>query len=94
MGRASYPCSPRDDINPHVRCGITANGAQIPAARRGKDIARAPLISRLIPVTTQVKGRAPGQPMVRAARSDRLQGQQPRAGHSPDDLLLVANPGR
>src|ERR1035441_6382601 len=87
--RSGSPC---DDKNPHISGGITADGAQIPAARRGKNIARAPFISRLIPATTQVGIWAPGQPVVRAARADGLQGQRSRTGHPPDDLLLIANP--
>src|ERR1022692_4699491 len=49
--RSGSPCA---DKNPHISSGITADGVQIPAARRGKNIARAPFISRLIPATTQV----------------------------------------
>src|ERR1022692_1701357 len=86
--RSGSPC---DDKNPHISGGITADGAQVPAARRGKNIARAPFIARLIPVTTLVGVRAPGQPVVPAARADGLQGQQSRTGHPPDDLLLIAN---
>jgi hypothetical protein len=86
--------SPCADVNPHIGGGITADGPQIPAARRGKNIARAPFISRLIPATTRVGLWAPSEPVVHAARADGLQGQQSRTGHPPDDLLLIAHPGR
>ena len=41
--------SSRHDADPHTGCSVTADGAQIPAARCGKEAARVPFISGLVP---------------------------------------------
>src|SRR5262249_31594590 len=59
------------DADPHAGVDAAPVGVQIPAARRGEDIARAPLLARLVPVAPAVRFRAPYRPVPHAARADR-----------------------
>src|SRR5207247_7077629 len=83
-----------DDADPHVGVGAAPVGVQVPAAGRGEDIARAPLLARLVPVATAVRFRAPHRPVPHARRADRGERERPGAGHPPDDLLLVTDARR
>jgi hypothetical protein len=73
---------------------MRAYRAQIPAAWRGTDVASAPLLAGLTPAAAQVDIGAPDWPVTLTAGGDRLQRQQSRACHPPDDLLLITDPGR
>src|SRR6266487_4361471 len=50
-----------------VGAGAAPVGVQIPAAGRGDDIARAPLLAWLVPVAPAVRFRAPHRPVPHAA---------------------------
>jgi len=86
---------PADDTKPNVSRGPTTDCVQIPTARCGKEITRAPLVTWPVPVAAQVGRRTPNRLVVRTVWTDRLQGQrEPGTGHPPDDLFLIANPRR
>src|SRR5260370_20860364 len=83
----------RGDQKPHVRTRLAPDRAQIPATRDSEHVTGAPLVARFVPVAAEMESRSPGQLMARSVRAERHHLRHARAGHPPDDLLLLTDAG-